>query len=104
MKGTQIKLICVAGKPNRDPRRHTVSIVYAIKLDGPNALFSLQADDDAQNVGFFKMNELISKAHPLAFDHQEIFEKFSEWFEKEGITENFYYTLSKEEEEHLNKK
>ena len=31
-KGTP-ELICVAGNPNRDPRQHTVSVVYHVEVD-----------------------------------------------------------------------
>ena len=34
--GTEPELITVAGKPDRDPRKHVISIVYALAID-PNA-------------------------------------------------------------------
>ena len=31
--GSQPELITVAGKPDRDPRKHVISIVYAVQID-----------------------------------------------------------------------
>ena len=33
IKGYQPELICVAGKPDRDPRKHVVSIVYHVQVN-----------------------------------------------------------------------
>ena len=35
MDGAKPELICVAGDPNRDPRKHVVSIVYSVEVN-PN--------------------------------------------------------------------
>jgi len=57
-------LFGVYSDPNRDPRGHTVSIIYdLIKKDG-----TLQSGDDASEVKFFKLSNLPS----LAFDHDSI--------------------------------
>ena len=54
----------VYSDPHRDPRGHTVTVVYLIDwVDG-----DLHAGDDASSAKFFKMNELPA----LAFDHAEI--------------------------------
>ena len=31
--GIDPELICVAGEPDRDPRKHIISIVYSVKVD-----------------------------------------------------------------------
>ena len=31
--GVQPELICVAGEPDRDPRKHVISIVYSVMVD-----------------------------------------------------------------------
>ncbi len=50
--------------PQRDPRGHTVSIVYIAAARGePRAM------DDAKNIGIFAMDEI---PQSLAFDHQKI--------------------------------
>jgi len=57
-------LIGVYSDPHRDPRGHTITVVYLIDYkDG-----DLHAGDDASSVKFFKMNELPA----LAFDHAVI--------------------------------
>ena len=57
-------LFGVYSDPNRDPRGHTVSIIYdLIKKDG-----TLQCGDDASEVKFFQLSNL----PPLAFDHDSI--------------------------------
>ena len=33
IEGTDPKLVCVAGEPSRDPRKHIVSIVYHLDVD-----------------------------------------------------------------------
>ena len=50
--------------PNRDPRGHTVSVVYVGVASGTPV-----AKDDAKNIGVFSPEHLPS---PLAFDHAEI--------------------------------
>ena len=59
---TKIRLLLgVYSDPHRDPRGHTVTVVYLLNRTGGE----LNAGDDAQTVKFFKMNELPT----LAFDH-----------------------------------
>lgn len=53
------------GDPGRDPRGHTVSVVYVGYLpEGAEA----KAGDDAAEAEWFKLNEMPA----MAFDHQEI--------------------------------
>ena len=59
-----LSLIGVFSDPHRDPRGHTITVVYLIDRIGGD----LDAGDDASNVKFFKMNELPT----LAFDHAAI--------------------------------
>ena len=53
----------IYSKPDRDPRGHTVSIVYAGKAAG-----EMIAKDDATEIGVFSIFELPE----LAFDHKDI--------------------------------
>lgn len=59
-----IDLIGVYSDPNRDPRGHTVSIVYDLEMMGGK----LAGGDDAAEAQFFNYDSL---PH-LAFDHHEI--------------------------------
>jgi len=62
---TKIKeFIGIYSDPNRDPRGHTVTIVFLLEIiDG-----KLNAKDDADDVKFFNLNKLPS----LSFDHNTI--------------------------------
>jgi len=60
------KIIGVYSDPNRDPRGHTVTIVYKLNVIGG----TLQGGDDASDAKFFELNNLPE----LAFDHDKIVE------------------------------
>jgi O-acetyl-ADP-ribose deacetylase (regulator of RNase III)/ADP-ribose pyrophosphatase YjhB (NUDIX family) len=58
----------VYSKPGRDPRFHTVSVVFAGKGKG-----SLEAASDAKNVEVFSLDSLPQK---IAFDHRKIIQDY----------------------------
>ena len=60
---TIVELVGIYSKPDRDPRGHTVSIVYAGKAAG-----DMIAKDDATEISVFSIYELPE----LAFDHKDI--------------------------------
>jgi 8-oxo-dGTP diphosphatase len=60
-------LVKVASDPSRDPRGHTVSVVYLME---PIGKLEPKAGDDAKEIGWFSLNSLPR----LAFDHLEIIE------------------------------
>ena len=64
MQGTIQKITGVYSDPKRDPRGHTISIVYLLGV----ARGSPRAGSDANDVHFFNLNDL----PPLAFDHKKI--------------------------------
>ncbi len=66
---TKIKsLLGVYSDPNRDPRGHTVSVVYILEmLDG-----TLKGGDDASEAKFFQENQLPE----LSFDHEKIIKDY----------------------------
>ena len=57
------QLLGVYSDPKRDPRHHTVSIVYIAQAQG-----EAQAGDDARHVQLFSLQQLPQ----LAFDHADI--------------------------------
>ena len=61
------KIFGVYSDPNRDPRGHTISIVYLLDIIGGN----LKGSDDASDAKFFKLEELPD----LSFDHDIIIKK-----------------------------
>jgi 8-oxo-dGTP diphosphatase len=58
------KLFGVYSDPGRDPRGHTVTIVYLMNVVGGK----LKSGDDASDARFFELEKL----PPLAFDHNKI--------------------------------
>lgn len=63
-------LLGVYSEPDRDPRFHTLSVVFIAVADGNQ---TPQAGDDAGNVRFFPVDELPD----MAFDHRRIVDDFA---------------------------
>lgn len=59
-----LSLVHVYSDPARDPRRHTLSVVYLAEADGEPC-----GGDDAAEARWFRLDALPS---PLAFDHAAI--------------------------------
>src|ERR1700738_1237531 len=66
-------LLGVYSRPDRDPRGHTITIVYVARASGEP-----RAADDAKTVGFFDPRK---PASPLAFDHAEILTDYVHFLE-----------------------
>jgi 8-oxo-dGTP diphosphatase len=76
--GLEVELLALLGvysDPARDPRGHTVSVVYVGRAAGQPA-----AADDAKNVGVFDP----AAAPPLAFDHARIVADYRAWRDARG--------------------
>ncbi|WP_131007371.1 NUDIX domain-containing protein [Methanofervidicoccus abyssi] len=74
---TKVKdLLGVYSDPNRDPRGHTVSVVYVLEYIGgsPKGL------DDAKEAKFFNIDEI--EDMDLAFDHKTIFRDYLKFRDK----------------------
>ena len=72
--GLDVKLVGLLGvysDPSRDPRGHTVSIVYIAQALGQTP----QAGDDAARAEAFKLDQLPQ----LAFDHAKIIADYQAW-------------------------
>ncbi len=63
-----LHLVGVYSDPARDPRGHTVTIVFSTRCDDEP-----RADDDAVSVGVFPIDALPAE---MAFDHREIITDF----------------------------
>ena len=50
--GAEPKLVCVAGKPERDPRKHIVSIVYHVTVDPSH---EVKGGDDAASANWYEL-------------------------------------------------
>ncbi len=71
--GLDVELVNLHGvysDPARDPRKHTMSVVFTGITAKPEAL---KAGDDAGKAAFFPLDALPS---PLAFDHGKILQDF----------------------------
>lgn len=62
--------------PGRDPRFHTVSVVFVATAEG-----TPRAEDDARNIGVFTEDNL---PDDLAFDHGRILSDYFRW-KREGF-------------------
>ena len=71
-----VKLFNVYSDPDRDPRRHTVSIVYLAHGNFDDA----KADDDAKDIDVFSFDVL--EKEKLAFDHEKILTEVKKFLEK----------------------
>lgn len=68
LKISNLKLLGVYSAPDRDPRFHTLSVVFTAESDGVPV-----AGDDAQDLGVFTHETVPSQ---LAFDHATILEDY----------------------------
>jgi 8-oxo-dGTP diphosphatase len=69
MDGADAKLLMVMGNPQRDPRKHIVSIVYEIQVDEHQQPI---AGDDAADARFWPIETLLSGEVEFAGDHLTI--------------------------------
>ena len=70
-----VRLFNVYSDPNRDPRRHTVSVFYLAHGNFDDA----NADDDAEDIGIYSFDDL--KDLDLAFDHKIILTEVKDYLE-----------------------
>jgi 8-oxo-dGTP diphosphatase len=66
-----IEQFLVYSDPNRDPRQHTLSVVFIAAAKGKP-----QPADDAKNLGIFQLWELPDH---LCFDHGQILKDYSDY-------------------------
>jgi 8-oxo-dGTP diphosphatase len=66
------RILGIYSSPDRDPRGHTVSIVYILERTGGTP----KAGDDAEELKFFDLDNLPE----LAFDHRKIIDDFLNLF------------------------
>ena len=71
-----VALLGVYSDPRRDPRGHTVSVVYVARATGQP-----RAQDDAKNTGIFSPD----KVPELAFDHASILQDYRLWRDQSGM-------------------
>ena len=74
LNGRIIRLLDAKGDPNRDPRKHIVSIVYLIEAEGEPV-----GGDDAADARFWPLQTVLDGKVPLAGDHMQIIKN---WFNR----------------------
>ncbi len=63
--------LTVRDTPGRDPRGRVVTLVYVLTIwDGVEGI-DIKAQDDALEVQWFPLDDIINKNVPLAFDHYQ---------------------------------
>jgi 8-oxo-dGTP diphosphatase len=67
-----VELFHVYSNPNRDPRLHTISVIYLARPIGPGAEAALRGADDAARAELFDPADL----PPTCFDHGTILEDY----------------------------
>jgi 8-oxo-dGTP diphosphatase len=88
LRGDIVDLLGVWSDPARDPRGHTVSVVFVCKVSGIVSVAA--AGDDAAEARWFALDAL---PPDLAFDHAQILDAARRWlaapghFEKLGDTD-----------------
>jgi len=71
-------MLGVYSDPKRDPRMHTMSVVFIGSTEDPDALC---AGDDAGEARFFQRGKL---PESIAFDHATILQDFWRWLDARG--------------------
>eukprot|EP00357_Protocruzia_adherens_P028716 CAMPEP_0114990750 /NCGR_PEP_ID=MMETSP0216-20121206/10980_1 /TAXON_ID=223996 /ORGANISM="Protocruzia adherens, Strain Boccale" /LENGTH=173 /DNA_ID=CAMNT_0002353981 /DNA_START=251 /DNA_END=772 /DNA_ORIENTATION=+ len=72
LKGTNPRLVSVRGDPQRDPRKHVVTICY--RIDVPEDA-EPKAGDDAATAKFYSLKDLLTRKDDFAFDHFELLQQ-----------------------------
>jgi ADP-ribose pyrophosphatase YjhB (NUDIX family) len=75
---TDLQQFGVYSDPDRDPRQHTLTVVFTAKAQGTPV-----AQDDAADIGVYTRDNLPA---PLAFDHGKILDDFFRACENGGQT------------------
>ncbi len=71
LKALNMTQLGAYSSPDRDPRFHTVSVVFVVDAAG-----ALKAGDDAAKCRFFPLDNL---PNDIAFDHKQIISDFFSW-------------------------
>lgn len=79
----EIYFIKMADKVDRDPRGRTYSYIYDIFICDDDQAKLAVAGDDASDLFWIPIQDIIDNKIALAFDHQEI---LNEYFESYGLS------------------
>ena len=79
LKGTIHDLLTVSGEPLRDPRGHTVSVIYLVKVEEG---VKPKGGDDAADAEFYEVEKVLKEKERFSFDHYELLVKALERMKK----------------------
>eukprot|EP00762_Andalucia_godoyi_P000408 ANDGO_03072.mRNA.1 ADP-ribose pyrophosphatase len=81
--GCNAGLVAVRGNPGRDPRKHTVTICYAVSVAD---FSSLAGADDAASAHLIPISTALDSAFQasMAFDHGQLMAQVLDWFHNRG--------------------
>jgi 8-oxo-dGTP diphosphatase len=71
--GKNPKVFNTYGKPDRDSRKHVISVIYEVEVEDDS---KLQAGDDASNAEYVSLKDLVNSPDKFAFDHYLILKDF----------------------------
>ena len=73
LDGKNLELLTVRGEPNRDPRKHVVSIFYVVEVDENS---EPKGGDDAKDAKFYDLKNIYNNCkNKIAFDHYGVIEE-----------------------------
>ena len=73
LDGKNLELLTVRGEPNRDPRKHVVSIFYVVEVDENS---EPKGGDDAKDATFYDLKDIYNNCkNKIAFDHYGVIEE-----------------------------
>ena len=71
MDGSIVELLTVKGDPQRDPRKHIVTIAYLVKVSEDQ---EPKGGDDASDAKFYPLKDVVQQPKNVGFDHIKIIE------------------------------
>ncbi len=75
LKVQPLEILGCYSSPDRDPRKHVISIVFIAKTNDKLP----QGGDDAKTANFYPLKDVVNMK--LAFDHKQIIEDYLRWKE-----------------------
>ena len=81
-----LTLVTVRGDAQRDPRKHMITIVYAVEIDEEKSKSGAKAGDDAATAQWYDVKKVVAEgSEKWAFDHFSILTEFLEKFHPEYL-------------------
>ena len=69
IEGRSPRLLLAHGAPDRDPRKHVITLLYHVEVD---ALSAPEGGDDAASADWYPLNQVLPEPDRFAFDHHDM--------------------------------